>query len=213
MMPAEAFETPTHRKVLRVLSETTRQYTADELAEMCHRTKPTISRTVSRAPHYPFLAVTKIEGSRQKLYGLDSESEYAAPIQRFFSIERERERRNGTVPVDVWNLLEDITVAFADGLDTFLELFLFGSYATGEYYGGSDLDLVLVISGDKTESQVRADNILDRIDPSIEIHLLTAVAQRGHNEDPTVERVRTTARGRAPISNGEPMIPLLGDGR
>lgn len=213
MMPAEVFDTPTHRKVLRVLAEKNRQYTIDELAEMCHRSKSTISRALSGAMQYPFLSVDRVEGSKEKLYRLDSESKYAGVIRQFFRIESERERRNGTIPVDVWNLLEDITVAFAKGLDEFLELFLFGSYATGEYYAGSDLDLVLVVDSDRTSALGRAEDILDRLSPDFEIQLLVVAYELEDNQVPTANGIREAARNRSPVSKGEPMIALWSDSR
>lgn len=211
MMPAEAFDTPTHRKVLRVLAEKNRQYTADELAEMCHRSRSTISRTLSGAVRYPFLTVKRAEGSKQRLYGLDSESRYTGAIRQFFRIESERERRNGTIPVDVWNLLEDIAVAFADKIDGFLEIFLFGSYATGEYYAGSDIDLVLVVDGDRTPAAVRAEEVLDRLDPDVEVQLLVAEHESDESQVPTASTTREVARDAARLSNGEPLISLWSD--
>lgn len=213
MMPAEFFDTPTHRKILRVLAEKNRQYTTAELAEMTHRSKSTVSRTLSDANRYPFLTVDRVENSKAKLYGLDSAGEYTGPIRRFFRTERDRERRNGTIPVDVWNLLEDVTVAFADGLDEFLELFLFGSYATGEYYAGSDLDLVLVVDGNETPARVRANDVLDNLDPSHEIQLLVIADAFDDDGKPPADRVREIAREGSPVSNGEPLIPLWGDSR
>lgn len=211
MMPADAFDTPTHRKVLRVIAEKNRQYTADELAEMCHRSKSTISRVLSGIHRYPFVTVDRVEGSKQKLYGLDAESEYTAAIRRFFEIERERERQNGTVPVDVWNLLEDVTGKLASGLDEFVDLFLFGSYATGEYYSGSDVDLVLVVDSDRDAARVRASDVLDQLDPVREIQLLIATVDVESRAGPTAEMIRKSVRERAPVSAGEPLIPLWGD--
>lgn len=213
MMPAEVFDTPTHRKVLRVLAEKNRRYATDELAEMCHRSKSSISRTLSGSARYPFFDVSRAEGSKEKLYGLDSDSEYTAAIRGFFSVERERERRNGTIPVDVWNLLEDVSVALAGGLDEFLELFLFGSYATGEYYAGSDLDLVLVVDGETTPARVRADDIIDKLDPAIEIQLLVVAYEREDGNGPASKAIRETARNRSSIPTGEPLIALWEENR
>lgn len=211
MMPADVFDTPTHRKVLRVLAEKNRQYAADELAEMCHRSRSTISRALSGVQRYPFFTVDRVEGSKQKLYGLNAESEYAGPIRRFFAVERERERRNGTIPVDVWNLLEDVTGKLAGGMDEFVDLFLFGSYATGEYYSGSDVDLVLVVDGDRDAARVRATDILDQLDPARDVQLLIATVDLGRGAIPTENVIRKSVRERAPVSAGEPLIPLWSD--
>lgn len=211
MMPAEVFDTPTQRKILRVLAEKNRQYTINELAEMCHRSNSTISRALSGVQRYPFFAIDRVEGSKQKLYGLDTESEYAGPIRQFFAIERERERRGGTIPADVWNLLEDVTGELAAGMDEFVDLFLFGSYATGEYYSASDVDLVLVVDGDRTAAQVRANDIIDRLDPSRDIQLLVAGVDLERGTVPTADTIRGAARERAPVSTGEPMIALWSD--
>lgn len=213
MMPAEAFDSPTQRKVLRVISEKNKQYTTEELGEMCHRSKSAISRALSGSERYPFITVDTAEGSKRKFYGMDSRSEYSEPIKQFFKIERKRERRNGTVPVDVWNLLEDITVDLEGSLDGFLELFLFGSYATGEYYAGSDLDLVLVVNGDRNRARTRAEDRINRLDPSIETQLLIAAYKLEEKEVPTASGIQRAARSHAPVSDGEPLIALWGDHR
>lgn len=209
MMPAEALDSPTARKILRVLAEKNRRYTIDELADMCHRTPSMISRVMREVKKYPFLTEGNVEGSRRKLYGLDSRNEYTGAIKRFFDIEREQERQTGTVPVDVWNLLEDVTVDFAAEVDGFLELFLFGSYATGEYYAGSDIDLVMVVEGDDDASS-RARARLDAMAPSKDIQLFVATDRAGRDGDTSPDDLRNTARSQAPVPDGEPLIALWG---
>lgn len=85
-----------------------------------------------------------MSGSKQLTFRLDPESRYSAAIRDFFVVEYDRERQTPTVPVDVWNLLEDVADRFQGKVDGFVELFGFGSYQTGEYYVGSDIELLLV---------------------------------------------------------------------
>ena len=144
MFPTGLLSTSTQRKILRVLAEKNRRYTIDELAEMCHRSEASISRALQHANRYPFIEKGRVSGSKQLTFRLDPQSQYTAALRDFFEVESDRERQNGTVPVDVWNLLEDVTNRFEDTVAGFVELFLFGSYATGEYYAGSDIDLLLV---------------------------------------------------------------------
>lgn len=109
MFPTAAIATATQRKILRVLAEKNRQYTLAELADLCHRSEATISRAIHDANRYPFIDKTTISGSRRLTFRLDPESQYTAAIRDFFEVEYDRERQNGSVPVDVWNLLEDVT--------------------------------------------------------------------------------------------------------
>lgn len=85
-----------------------------------------------------------MSGSKQLTFRLDPESRYSAAIRDFFVVGYDRERQTPTVPVDVWNLLEDVADRFQGKVDGFVELFGFGSYQTGEYYVGSDIELLLV---------------------------------------------------------------------
>lgn len=213
MLPLEAFDTPTQRKVLRVLAEKHRHYTIEELSELCHRSNSSISRAFQGASRHPFIDVGRVEGSKQKIYGLSTENEYAEPIIELFRIERRRERRGGTIPVDIWNLLEDVTVALADGLSSFVELYLFGSYATGEYHAGSDVDLVLVSRGSREEAKRRAFEILEVSNRSeTEVQLLVARYDESEwsVQDAGIESV---ARHRAPVDDRDPLIALWGDRR
>lgn len=158
MFPTGMFATATQRKILRVLAEKNKRYTISELGELCHRSEASISRALQHADRYPFLEMGRVQGSKRLTFRLDPESRYSSAIRELFEVERERERQNGTVPVDVWNLLEDVTNSIENEVDGFLELFLYGSYATGDYYAGSDIDLLLAYAGSedvkKTVDQV-----------------------------------------------------------
>lgn len=195
---------------MRVLAEKNRKYTLQELSEACHRTKPTVSRAMQHVERYPFVKQEVIEGSKQNLYTLDSESEYSTAIREFFRIERRRERRDGTVPVDVWNLLEEITNTLDSKVDSFLELILFGSYARGDYHAGSDLDLLLVYTDPEEDVKVIADYVIESLNTNKEIQLVTAVVEK-----PTIQRVSASGlagriRELAPVNEIEPLIPLSG---
>jgi predicted nucleotidyltransferase len=206
MFPTEAFETRTKRQVLRVLAETNRSYTIDDLAEACHRSRSTISRAVSDGDRYPFIERSTAAGSKQHLYALDTDSEYAEPIRRLFEIERRRERRGGTVPVHVWNLLEILTDRIEASTESFVELFLFGSYATGEYYAGSDIDLLLVTTGSEQSERTRAHNVIDAVDPSKEVQLLV----QSVSESVETEEVPTVVESQVQAFQRQSAIPLSG---
>lgn len=210
MFPTGAFETGTQRRILRVLAEKNRRYTVEELTELCHRTQPTISRALRHADRYPFLSKESASESKQQLYGLDSGSEYAAAVHEFFAVERRRERRNGTVPVGAWNLLEDITEKLQGESDSLLELFLFGSYARGDYYTGSDIDLLLVTTGPNGDVKRSARDAVDAMAPDRDVQFLTVEVEPPDNYDVTDEEIVQRVRTLAPISDEEPLIPLTG---
>lgn len=208
MFPTGLFETATQRRILRVLAEKNRKYTLEELAEACHRTKPTVSRSMQRADRYPFIRQETTAGSKQKLYTLDSESEYSTVIREFFKTERRRERRDGTVPVDVWNLLEDITNKLDSKIDSLLELILFGSYARGDYYAGSDIDLLLIYTNDREDAKVIVDYVIESLNADKEIQVLTAVV--ADPQQLSARDLTDQIRELAPVSETEPLIPLSG---
>jgi predicted nucleotidyltransferase len=210
MFPTGAFETGTQRRILRVLAEKNRRYTAAELTELCHRSRATISRALRDVDRYPFISKESSTRSKQQLYSLDSESEYAAAIHEFFAVERRRERRNGTVPVDVWNRLEDITDRLEGKSDSLLELFLFGSYARGDYYTGSDIDLLLVTTKPDENTKRIAEDIVDSMSPDRDVQFLTIDVEPPDNYDATDEGIVQHVRARAPVSDEEPLIPLTG---
>jgi predicted nucleotidyltransferase len=159
---------------------------------------------------YPFVKQESTEGSKRKLYTLDSDSEYSTAIREFFRTERRRERRDGTVPVDVWNLLEEVTNTLDGKVDSFLELVLFGSYARGDYHAGSDLDLLLVYTDPEEDVKIIADHVIESLDADKEIQLLTAIVEK-----PAVQRVSNSGldgeiRKKAPVAETEPLIALSG---
>lgn len=211
MFPTGAFETGTQRRILRVLAEKNRRYTVKELTKLCYRTQPTIHRALRDVDRYPFISKESATESRTQLYGLDSESEYAAAIHEFFAVERRRERRNGTVPVDVWNLLEDVTEKLEGKSDSLLELFLFGSYARGDYYTGSDIDLLLVTTDPDENGNGVARDIVDSIAPDRDVQFLTVRVESPNDYDLTDEEIVEHVRARAPVSDEEPLIPLTGE--
>lgn len=213
MFPTAALTSATQRRILRVLAEKNRMYTAEELAETCHRSRGAISRALREVDRYPFISKEKVSGSRKLVYGLDTDSEYSTPIREFFRIERRRERRDGTVPVAIWNLLEDVTNALESELDAFYELFLFGSYARGDYHVGSDVDLLLVCIGGTGPAalEARALDVVEDVATDTDIQLLTVVLD---GEELSLERPGGTAalvRERAPVAETEPLIPLSGN--
>lgn len=210
MFPTGLFETATQRRILRVLAEKNRKYTLRELADACHRTKPTVSRAMQDVERYPFVRRDTIKNSNQKLYALDSESEYSTVIREFFRIERRRERRDGTIPVDVWNLLEDVTDRLDGKLDSFLELVLFGSYARGDYYAGSDVDLLLVCTDEEEDVKSIADDVIESLDADEEVQLLTATIEKSTLQRVSAGGLGSRIRELAPVSETEPLIPLSG---
>lgn len=208
MFPTTLFATTTQRKILRVLAEKNKRYTIGELAEMCHRSEASVSRALTHADRYPFVQKNRVPGSKRLTFRLDPDSRYTAAIREFFDVEHDRERQNGTVPVDIWNLLEDVTHRLEGALDGFVELFLFGSYATGEYYAGSDIDLLLVFTG-----QGDAEDVIDREVQKIgddRIHLVPV--QLASNIDVTEDETLLEAvRERSPVGGVDLLIPLSGE--
>lgn len=208
MFPTEAFATTTQRKILRVLAERNKRYTIDELAEVCHRSEASISRALQHADRYPFIDKGRVPGSKQLIFRLNPESQYTAAIRGFFDVEHDRERQNGTIPVDVWNLLEDVTDRFQDKVDGVVELFLFGSYATGEYYAGSDIDLLLAHTG--------AENVKDTIDQEVQkigdgrLQVIPVQVTEASDiiDD---EELLDLIRDRSPVQNLDVLIPLSGE--
>lgn len=210
MFPAEMLETRTQRQILRVLAEKNKRYTIPELAEMCHCAESTISRSLRHADRFPFLARDRLPGSKQLVFGLDFESEYAAAIGTFFEVERRRERRGGTVPVDVWNLLETVTDRLTAGVDDVVEVFLFGSYATGEYYAGSDVDLLVVHAGDERTVSRQIDAKLHKRERNENLHVVQMkIPPRLADGDD--EAVLDAVRTDGPVSPVDTLIPLTGE--
>lgn len=207
MFPTEMFTTTTQRKILRVLSEKNKRYTIEELAEMCHRSEASISRALAHSNRYDFIEKSRVPGTKQLTFTLDSDSQYTSAIRDFFDVEYNRERRNGTIPVDVWNVLEDTTNRFQDALDEFVELFLFGSYATGEYYAGSDIDLLLVhtSTGDPERT---IDDVSQAIgDDRLQVLSVQLPDIGGDRRDETIVE---TVRNQSPVSGVDTLIPLSG---
>lgn len=207
MFPTRAFTTGTQRKILRVLAAKNKRYTITELAEMCHRSEASISRALKHADRYPFIEQGRVQGSKQLTFRLDPASPYTAAIREFFEVEHDRERQNGTIPVDVWNLLEDVTIRFDDELDGFVELFLYGSYATGDYYAGSDIDLLL--------AHAEADDIKDAVSRVVQtigddrLQVIPVLVETdGDLEDGDILE---TVMKRSPARGRDVLIPLSGE--
>lgn len=213
MFPTEMFATRTQRKICRVLAEKNRRYTIAELSDLCYRSEPTVSRALRDSSVYPFIERGRVSGSKAHTYGLDDDSEYSEPIRDLFRIERRKERKNGTVPVDVWNLLEDATLALRNGLEEFVELYLFGSYATGEYYAGSDIDLVLAASDDGDRVPQQARDIVDDKIPEEHQLFVVPVGAPSSTAVPDGGSVTEAVRQRGPVGSADGLIPLYGRGR
>lgn len=206
MFPTEAFSTMTQRKILRVLAQKNKRYTITELAKMCHRSEASISRALQKANRYPFIEKDRVPGSKQLTFRLEPESQYTASIRDFFNIEHDRERQNGIIPVEVWNLLEDLTHRFEDQIDGFVELFLFGSYATGEYYAGSDIDLLLMsISNSKKKTDQIIQKTGDNRIQVIQVHIDESRLNKMNNEE-----ILETVRRQSPASGSDVLVPLSG---
>lgn len=207
MFPTRLFETATQRKILRVLSEKNRRYTIADLAELCHRSEPSISRALQHADRYPFIDKGRVQRSKQLTFRLDPGSQYTAAIRDFFEVEYNRERQNGTIPVDIWNLLEDVTVQFEDATDDFVELFLFGSYATGDYYAGSDIDLLLVHT-DTEDSSTMIDRVVQQVgDERLQVISVQLPADQNAVTD---EEIMSIVQERSPVSGIDVLVPLAG---
>lgn len=209
MLPAEAFATRTQRKVLRVLAEKNKQYTIAELADMCHRSESTVSRATDDLGRFPFVERNTVSGSKTLVCRIDPESPYSTPIVEFFETERRIERRNGTVPVDVWNLVEDIVLDLESNVEGFVEAFLFGSYASGEYYTGSDVDLLLMHAGTSSNVRERIHDVIEDVSSDVPVQVVTAELSDRAVTDVTADELLRMARDSVALADGEPLIPLM----
>ena len=207
MFPTGLFETTTQRKILRILAEKNRKYTIEELAELCHRSEASISRALQDAARYPYIEKSRVPQSKQLTFRLNPDSQYTAAIRDFFKTEYERERQNGTIPVDIWNLLEDTTDTFENRVDEIVELFLFGSYATGNYYAGSDIDLLVVHH--PTETDIK--NSITQITQKVGDERLQVIIVELPNQEMTDEEILETVQNRSPVSGIDVIIPLTGE--
>ena len=208
MFPTEILESKTQRKILRVLAEKNKQYTLNEIAELCHRSKSAISRALKDSDKYPFIKKNHLPGSKELVIGLNPESRYTESIRMFFREEKNRERQNGTVPVDIWNLLEDLTNSLSRKIDAFVELFLFGSYATGEYHAKSDIDLILLHTPDKEISK-RVNSITESIEDE-KVQIIKVEIEKAGLEKLSDEEIIRHVRERGPIRNVDTLISLSG---
>ena len=207
MFPTGLFETTTQRKILRILAEKNRKYTIEELAELCHRSEASISRALQDAARYPYIEKSRVPQSKQLTFRLNPDSPYTAAIRDFFKTEYERERQNGTIPVDIWNLLEDTTDTFENQVDEIVELFLFGSYATGNYYAGSDIDLLVVHH--PTETDIK--DSITQITQKVGDERLQVIIVELPNQEMTDEEILETVQNRSPVSGIDVIIPLTGE--
>jgi predicted nucleotidyltransferase len=207
MFPTGLFETTTQRKILRILAEKNRKYTIEELAELCHRSEASISRALQDAARYPYIEKSRVPQSKQLTFRLDPDSQYTAAIRDFFKTEYERERQNGTIPVDIWNLLEDTTDTFENQVNEIVELFLFGSYATGNYYAGSDIDLLVVHH--PTETDIK--DSITQITQKVGDERLQVIIVELPNQEMTDEEILETVQNRSPVSGIDVIIPLTGE--
>ena len=207
MFPTGLFETMTQRKILRILAEKNRKYTIEELAELCHRSEASISRALQDAARYPYIEKSRVPQSKQLTFRLNPDSQYTAAIRDFFKTEYERERQNGTIPVDIWNLLEDTTDTFENQVDEIVELFVFGSYATGNYYAGSDIDLLVVHH--PTETDIK--DSITQITQKVGDERLQVIIVELPNQEMTDEEILETVQNRSPVSGIDVIIPLTGE--
>lgn len=211
MFPTQMMRSATQRKILRVLAEQNKRYTVAELAEMCQRSEASISRALTEANRYPFIDRENVPGSKELTARLDPDSPYTAAIRDFFETERERERKNGTVPVDIWNLLEDITVQMERKVDGFVELFLFGSYATGDYYAGSDIDLLLLHHEQSREAKETAREIVRELSTEKEVQVIAVPINEELVAAADRDALRTAIYDGAPVQETDTLIPLTGE--
>lgn len=211
MFPTEMLETATQRKILRVLAEKNKRYTLEELSEMCQRSLATVSRALERADSYPFIEKGKVPESKKLAFRLDPDSRYTEAIRLFFDVERNRERQNGMIPVDVWNLLEDVTGLVSRGIDGFVEFFLFGSYATGEYHAGSDIDLLLAHTPQEDVTK-KLDSLVQKIADE-RIQVVTVEIEEDELKRRSGEELLDIIRSRGPVRNIDTLIPLTGEVR
>lgn len=211
MFPTQAIRSSTQRKILRVLAEKNKRYTVEELAEMCHRSEASISRALDNADRHPFLQRNNVTGSKKLTARLDPDSQYTKSIRGFFATERQRERMNGTVPVQIWNLLEDIAVMSERKIDSLLEICLFGSYATGDYYSGSDIDLLFLYKGrEQKEADIQEEvrHILDTKVPEGQ-EVQAVVLEMPNDRDGSELRRRIEEKG--PVNDVDVLVPLIGE--
>lgn len=201
MFPTAMFDTPTQRKILRVLAEKNRMYSSSELAEICHRSESSISRALGRADKFDFLKRKNVAGSRELAYGLDSSSRYSSALREFFEVERHQERRD-TVPLEVWSFLEDIA-SKVEG-EEIVDIILFGSYAEGNYYAGSDIDL-LVIHEQNPEAVEKVRKLVESHMYGREVQIVDLEVEPGSKE--LVEEVYS----KSPVNSKDAAIPLLGE--
>lgn len=207
MFPTEILESKAQRKILRVLAEKNKQYTLDEIAEMCHRSKSTISRSLKDSEKYPFIKKKHLPGSKELVVGLNPESKYSEAIRLFFNEERNRERQNGTIPVDIWNLLEDLTDLLSR-IDDFVELFLFGSYATGEYHAKSDIDLILLHTSEKNVAK-KIDSITESVKDK-EVQVIPVKIDQAKLDKVSDQDIVQYMRERSPVNKVDTLISLSG---
>lgn len=209
MFPTGMLRTDAQRKILRVLAEKNKQYTIDELSDMCHRTRATVSRALKEADRYPFIERGKVPESKKLVFRLNPDSRYTEAIRTFFEVERNRERHNGTVPVDVWNLLEDVKMLMSQELDEFAELFLFGSYATGEYHAKSDIDLLLVHTPGPEVSE-KVNSLVQEVGDE-RIQVVTMEIEEDELRRKVNKELLNTIKSRGPVRNVDLLISLSGE--
>lgn len=207
MFPTGMLETSTQRKILRVLAEKNKRHTISDLAELCHRSEASVSRALGHADRYPFLEKGRVKGSKQLTFRLDPDSRYTAGIRAFFDVEREQERQSGMVPVDIWNLLEDVTERFENQVEGFVEVFLYGSYATGDYYAGSDIDLLLA-HANASDVKETIDGVVEEVgDQRLQV-IPVNVPEAEQVDD---ERVLELVADRSPAGELDVLVPLSGE--
>lgn len=209
MFPTQMLRTSAQRKILRVLAEKNKQYTIDELSEMCQRTRVTISRALKKADQYPFIEKNKMPKSKKFVFRLNPDSRYTEAIRTFFEVERNRERQNGMIPVDIWNLLEDVTRIISRKIDSFIQLFLFGSYATGEYHAKSDIDLLLVHTHQE-DIKEKVDSLIKKIGDERVQMVTTEIGEDELKRAGRQELVKTI-KTRSPLRDIDVLVPLSGE--
>lgn len=205
MFPTQAIRSHTQRKILRVLAEKNRMYTTRELAEMCQRSEASVSRALKNVRRYSFVKSRNVEGSKKRSYGLNPEDEYSEHIIDFFRTERRKERKNGTVPVKIWNLLEDISIKLESNLEDLREIFLFGSYATGTYHTASDIDLLVLRESGESEKTV--SEVLNGEEDLHTFEIKDDISVKDSEE------VRKVLKEKSPIQDLDSTISLLGEFR
>lgn len=201
MFPTAMLDTPTQRKILRVLAEKNRIYSSSELADICHRSKSSISRALRKVDRFDFLRRKNVSGSRELAYGLDSSSRYSSALREFFEVEKQQERKD-TVPLKVWNFLEDV-ISKAQNEDI-ADILLFGSYAEGNYYAGSDIDL-LVIHEKNPEAVQKVREIVDDHMYGKEVQIVDLEVE------PDTEDLIEEVHSKSPVSGKDAVISLTGE--